>query len=241
MTRTLVRCLLGLSLFGCPFGCAAPAEPTEAPATTGGTEPVASTTTRDPLIYPVELEEGLLVVPRVAAEAAALTLVGPGGACIARAKGEAERMVATGCPADPPPWVAFGGESPATVTLAERVEAPSVEAGAAYVGRFGTTGFGFEMKSPPGDGLCPGAPTTITFLHGDPDAVASGRVLGSMTIEAPITRSGSEGVMGLVRVDGLLVAVVVWGGDRRTVATLEGDVLLDTRVSGGEPCDCCDE
>ena len=47
--------------------------------------------------------------------------------------------------------------------------------------------------------------------------------------------------MALVRVDGQLLAIVVYGGNRRRVVTLEGTTVLDAEGGPGEPCGCCDE
>ena len=220
--------------------CAGSVPPAATPRSATGDESVLPDPP-PPEAHGVELEGGQLRVPSRALDRGALTLVGPAGACVAGAVADGATAVVSGCPSEPTPWVALASDAPAKVTLAERADAPSTDAGAPYVGRFGQTGFGFRLESPPGDGLCPGSPSSLIFLHGDPDAMGDGRVLGRTLLEAPVTRSESEGAMALARVDGLWVVVIVYGGDRRRVVTLEGTTLLDVAVSQGEPCGCCDE
>lgn len=222
-------------------GCGDDPEPEEADDTesTSGGEDVEEAPV--PSAYIVTVEGGSVLLPPEAADDGKITLIGPAGACVARVMGGGDRVLATGCPGSPKPWIAVGGDGPATVTLAARTEAPSVEAHAAYVGRFGEGGFGFRLESPEGDGLCPGSPTTVTFLHGEGESFEDARVLGQTTIDGPVTRSGSEGVMALVRIDGQLAALLVWGGDQRRLVTLEGTTIFEGQTDAAEPCDCCEE
>ncbi len=222
------------------IACGDDPEPSETDGTesTGGGEDVAEAS--GPSVYLVTIDGGSMLLPPEAADDHKITLVSPAGACVGQVMGGGDRVLVAGCPDSPRPWIAVGGDAPASVTLATGTEAPSVEAHAAYVGRFGEGGFGFRLESPEGDGLCPGSPTTITFLHGDGESFEDARVLGQTTIPGPITRSGSEGVMALVRIDGQLAALLVWGGDQRRLVTLEGTTLFEGRTEAAEPCDCCE-
>ncbi len=206
-------------------------------ATTGGEDTAEIS---EPNVYLATVEDGSILLPPEAADDAKVTLVSSAGACVGRVMGGGDRVLVAGCPLEPRPWIAIGADAPAQVTLAERTEAPSVESGASYVGRFGEGGFGFRLESPEGDGLCPGAPTTITFLHGDGETFEGARVLGQTVVDAPITRSGSEGVMALIRADGQVAAVLIWGGDQRRVVTLEGTTIFEGRADTATPCDCCE-
>jgi len=234
--RRLAAFFLGLALIACGDD-PEPNEPDETESTSGGEEVAEDS---GPSVYAVTIEGGSMLLPPEAADDHKITLVGPAGACVAQVMGGGDRVLAAGCSDSPRPWIAVGGDAPASVTLSQRTEAPSVEAHAAYVGRFGEGGFGFRLESPEGDGLCPGSPTTITFLHGDGESFEGARVLGQTVIDGPITRSGTEGVMALVRIDGQLAALVVWGGDRRRLVTLEGTTLFEGQADGAEPCDCCE-
>lgn len=237
MTRLAAALLLALAA----LGCGADPEPTEPDdAASEGTSGGEDEAPPAPRAYPVTIEGGSMLLPPEAAEDAKVTLVGPGGACVGQVMGGGERVLVTGCPLAPAPWLAIGADGPATLTRAERTAAPSLESGATYVGRFGAGGFGFRLESPEGDGLCPGAPTTITFLHGDGESLEGARVLGQTVVEAPITRGASEGVMALVRADGQLMALVIWGGDRRRLVTLEGTTLFEGQAAEAAPCDCCE-
>jgi len=233
--RRLLACCLCFVLFACGDDTE-PDEPEETESTSGGEtaeEPM-------PSVYIVTLEGGSMLLPPEAADDHKITLISSAGACVGQVMGGGDRVLVAGCPQSPRPWIAVGGDAPASVTLATRTAAPSVEANAAYTGRFGEGGFGFRLESPEGDELCPGAPTTITFLHGDGESFDDARVLGQTVIEAPITRSGSEGVMALIRIDGQVAALLIWGGDQRRVVTLEGTTLFEGRTDHAEPCDCCE-
>lgn len=208
----------------------------EGESTAGGETPEVPM----PNVYLVTLEDGSILLPPEAADDAKVTLVSSAGACVGRVMGGGDRVLVAGCPLQPKPWIAIGADAPAQVTLAQRTEAPSLESGAAYVGRFGEGGFGFRLESPEGDGLCPGAPTTITFLQKTGETFDDARVLGQTVVEAPITRSGSEGVMALIRADGQAAALVLWGGDQRRVVTLEGTTLFEGQSETAAPCDCCE-
>ena len=215
------------------------------PATEEGEEgePTAGgETTEDlgPSVYVPVIESGSILLPPEAAEDAKITLVSSAGVCVGQVMGGGDRVLVAGCSDSPAPWIAIGADGPAQVTLAERTQAPSLEAGATYVGRFGEGGFGFRLESPEGDGLCPGSPTTITFLEKTGETFDDARVLGQTSVDAPITRSGSEGVMALLRADGQLAALLIWGGDQRRVVTLEGTTLFEGQTDTPAPCDCCE-
>jgi hypothetical protein len=237
MLRTAVALLTISALAACGDESTADAESgEEGESTAGGETPEAPA----PNVYLVTIEGGSILLPPAAGDDAKVTLVSSAGACVGRVMGGGDRVLVAGCPLEPRPWIAIGADAPARVTLAERTEAPSLEAGAAYVGRFGEGGFGFRLESPAGDGLCPGAPTTITFLHGDGESFEDARVLGQTIVDAPVTRSGSEGVMALIRADGQVAALVLWGGDQRRVVTLEGTILFEGQTDTPAPCDCCE-
>jgi len=233
--RRLAACFLCFALLAC--GDDTEADEPESTESTSGGEEVEDPT---PSVYIVTIEGGSVLLPPEAADDGKITLISSAGACVGRVMGGGDRVLVAGCPDSPKPWIAVGGDGPATVTLATRTAAPSVEAHAAYVGRFGEGGFGFRLESPEGDGLCPGAPTTITFLHGDGEGFEDARVLGQTVVDAPITRSGSEGVMALIRADGQVAALVIWGGDQRRLVTLEGTTLFEGQTDSAAPCDCCE-
>jgi hypothetical protein len=239
--------LCAILLYGCP---GEPSRQADEPV------PIEPSAGDDAPIEPAEPELTAYVVHstsgehraplEAAGEHRAVTLVGPGGACLGQLTDDVTEAGATveGCDLDGPAWWAFPGEVDANVTLPEALAAPSLESAADYLARFGATGFGFRLESPPGDDLCPGSPTTIVFLHGDATtegaaAFDEARVVGSTTVDAPVTRGASEGVLGLLQIDGLYLAALAYGGDERRLVTLEGDSLAEGTLLEAEPCGCC--
>ncbi len=122
--------------------------------------------------------------------------------------------------------VTIEGEHNARFVPTERTEVPMGPSDA-YRGRFVGTELEFTISSAPGDALCPGTPTQVTWDG------------GSTTIDAPIVREEGRGVAGMILVAGEQWLLLKWQTGWRVV-TWEGEELATLDVAPTEDCDCCE-
>jgi len=91
----------------------------------------------------------------------------------------------------------------------------------------------FRITSEHGDGLCPGAPTTVALEHG---AQAT-----EVVIEAPVVRELGHGPRGAAQIGEETYVLFGWGRSGRRIVRLDGAVAYEGEARDVLPdCDCCE-
>ena len=169
-------------------------------------------------------EDGIVLAPFPDGPA---TLIGLAERCV----GEVTDGRLEGCPLSRV-RVALLGDAVATLIPPQSDDAPALEVDAPLHGRFAGHPLRFTIESPPGDALCPGSPTFVRFFNET--------LLGTVTLEAAITRQLGLGVAALLVTEDEVFVLLGWGRDSWRLVDVRGETVSEGQYAHDAECDCCE-